>query len=291
MKEGILLINQKGQQKNTTNYSERALTRSNVYLAEVMNPEDKYYFINHLSPSVQSPEITKWAQTYDLSVEEDVDSRQSIELLINKLDQRSRSRPVNDKYTKVKPVIKEIFTAHYSLALKYIYQVDLENGEFYLVKHSSDWYILHYYGATEPLSIEIDFRDSVEDLWLMFFCRRGLKGRPNVRKNGQAVTETLFKQALNLTIKFLYDPDSVSVFLNDYIRNFKLVCQGDTKIEDFIISGEKSFQAILSQLESRKEYLQKRLIENDHDSATDRVKLRGELEGIVYATNVINENK
>ena len=62
-------------------------------------------------------------------------------------------------------------------------------------------------------------------------------------------------------------------------------------MEDFIISGERSFEAVLTQLQSRKEYLQKRLIENDDDSATDRLKLRGELEGVTYAINVINENK
>jgi hypothetical protein len=59
----------------------------------------------------------------------------------------------------------------------------------------------------------------------------------------------------------------------------------------FIISAEKSFQAILDQLTSRKEYLEKRRIENDQHSTIDRVKFRGELEGILYAINVINANK
>ncbi len=54
-------------------------------------------------------------------------------------------------------------------------------------------------------------------------------------------------------------------------------------------SAEKSFQTISDQLTSRKEYLEKRLIENDADSTLDRMKFRGELEGI--AINVINANK
>ena len=56
-------------------------------------------------------------------------------------------------------------------------------------------------------------------------------------------------------------------------------------------SAEKKFQTIPDQLTSRKEYLEKPLIENDADSTLDRRKFRGELEGIVYASNVINANK
>ncbi len=111
------------------------------------------------------------------------------------------------------------------------------------------------------------------------------------RKKASPITEVQFKQFLNLTIQFLYDPDSLITFLNDYIKNFYLLCQGEMKIEGFIISAEKSFQIISDQLTSRKEYLERRLIDNDKDSALDRMKFRGELDGIKYAMNVINANK
>ena len=80
-------------------------------------------------------------------------------------------------------------------------------------------------------------------------------------------------------------------FFHDYLKNFYKLCEGDTKIEGFIISAEKSFQIISDQLTFRKEYLEKRLIENDADTTLDRMKFRGELEGILYAMNVINANK
>lgn len=125
----------------------------------------------------------------------------------------------------------------------------------------------------------------------MFKCIPGFSGRPTARKNASPITDLQFKQFLNLTLQFLYDPDSLTTFLNDYIKNFYKLCKGETKIEGFIISAEKSFEIISDQLSSRKEYLEKRLIENDKDSALDRMKFRGELEGIKYALNVINANK
>lgn len=257
-----------------------------------MNSEDRYYYVRYVAPNRQLPEIIKWNQSYTLVVEEDVDFRQYIELTAYKLD-KTNPKAVSGKYIKVKPVIKEIFSTHYSLALKYIHEAGTSEGEFYLIKNSSDWYQAHYYSDNdkEAFTIEIDFRDSIEDLWLMFFCKPGLKGRPNARKKAVAITDTLFKQLLNLTIQFLYDPDSVPLFLNDYIKNFKLLCEGETNVESFVISAEKTFQKILQHLETRRESLQRRLVENDQDSTTDRIKLRGELDGIIYAIKTIKTNK
>lgn len=255
--------------------------------------EDKYYYI--INPSLQRnvPVVMKWNESFTVEVEENVDFRQDIDLSINKLSQKNISKPVSDKYKKVKPVIKEIFWDHYTLALKFIHETEIDDGEFYLSKKSKNWYVIEYYSKNEKekRKIEIDFRDNIEDLWLMFRCTPGFNGRPYARKNASPITEVQFKQFLNLTIQFLYDPDSLTTFLNDYIKNFYLLCKGETKIEGFIISAEKSFQIIIDQLASRKQYLERRLIENDKDSALDRMKFRGELVGILYAINVINSNK
>jgi len=254
--------------------------------------ENKYYYITYPSSQRHLPEVVKWNESFTVEVAENVDFKQVIDLSINKL-QKNVSKPVSDKYKKVKPVIKEIFLDHYTLALKFIHESDIDDGEFYLSKKSKDWYVIEYYSKNEKekRKIEIDFRDSIEDLWLKFSSTPGFNGRPIARKKASPITEVQFKQFLNLTIQFFYDPDSLTTFLNDYIKNFYSLCQGETKIEGFIISAEKSFQIISDQLTSRKEYLEKRLIENDNDSALDRMKFRGELEGILYAMNVIKANK
>jgi len=258
-----------------------------------MASEDKYYYITHPSSQRQLPEVMRWNESFTIEVEENVDFRQCIDLTVYKLKQKNIPKPVGDKYTKVKPVIKEIFLTHYTLALKFIHETEIDEGEFYLFKNSSDWYVVEYFSKDEKkrCKIEIDFRDSIEDLWLRFDCTPEFKGRPAARKKASPITNIQFKQFLNLTIQFLYDPDSITTFLSDYVKNFYLLCQGNANIQGFIISAEKSFQAILDQLTSRKEYLEKRLIENDHDSTIDRVKFRGELEGILYAINVIISQK
>ncbi len=50
---------------------------------------------------------------------------------------------------------------HYTLTLKFIHETDIDNGEFYLFKNSSDWYVVEYYSKNEKdrCKIEIDFRD------------------------------------------------------------------------------------------------------------------------------------
>ena len=77
--------------------------------------EDKYYYITHPMSERQPPQVMKWNENYTLEVEENVDWRQCIDLTANKLNQKDMSKPVNNKYTKVKPVIKEIFYSHYTL--------------------------------------------------------------------------------------------------------------------------------------------------------------------------------
>ena len=100
-----------------------------------MVSDDKYYYITHPSSDRQLPEVLKWNENFTLAVEENVDFRQVIDLSSNKFKQKSISKPVSDKYTKVKPVIKEIFLSHYTLALRFIHETDIDDGEFYLFQN------------------------------------------------------------------------------------------------------------------------------------------------------------
>jgi hypothetical protein len=257
-----------------------------------MSNEDRYYYITPLLSDRQLPRLMKWNETFNLTVEENVEWRQCFELTSLKSGDKDTEKPKSDKYTRYKPVIRETFLDHYSLALKYLHETALDEGEFYLYEHSNRWFEILYFSKDEKQrrSIEIDFRDFIDNLWLMFLCVPGHSGRPSARKKAVAIPVDRFKQFLNLTIQYLYDPDSLAVYLGDYIKNFKQLIKGDTKIEGFIISGEKATENILNQLEARKDYLEKRLIENDSDSVNERLKLRGELEGIGYAIKVVKSS-
>jgi hypothetical protein len=139
--------------------------------------------------------------------------------------------------------------------------------------------------------ISVRHREEIEDLWLTLSSVPGHKDRANIRKKGTAIANERFRQFLNLTIQFFYDPDSLSLFLEDFIKNFRLLFEGENKMVGLIISVSKSFEQIVNQLQARTQNIEKRLIENDSDSKINRAKLSGELEGINYALKVINMYK
>lgn len=258
-----------------------------------MAKEDRFYYTKPVIESItfgkRHPQILKDNPNYLIEVEEDVDFRQVIGLTICKHKQSNFPKLASTEYDKVTPVIKEIFLKHYNLALKFIHEINISDGEFYIYPRSKDWWQLCYFSndLKNKWNIEIDFRDSMDDLWLIIYSRPGHSGRPGFRKNGTPIEAVVFKQFLNLTIQYLSDSESLLILLEDYIRNFRLLASGNERIEGLIISTSKSFEEILNQLDLRKQSLEKRLIENDSDSTIERAKLRGELDGIGYSIKTI----
>jgi hypothetical protein len=121
----------------------------------------------------------------------------------------------------------------------------------------------------------------------MIDSSQGHKERPGFRKSGKAITIDKFMQFLNLNLQFLYDSDSLLIFLEDYLKNFYSLIDEKSHIDGFIVSAEKQFADILEQLSTRKNHIEKRLIEVDTDSSFERAKLRGELDGIEYAIKTV----
>jgi len=260
-----------------------------------MENEDQYFYIKYTPPFNSRRELAylmKWNTMYYLDVYENVDYSQVIHFSIYKLCEKD-TKPTGDKYTKVKPVIKEIFLDHYKLAIKYIHETTLDDGEFYIRRYSKDWTEYQYFSGNEKekQNIKISFSDKIDEFTLKIECEPGHKYRPRFRREGTAIPAEIFKQLLKLSVQFFYDPDGMPILLGEYITKFNLIVGGDTKVEGLVISAAKSFEEIFKQLQLRTDYLEKRLIENDEDTSLDRAKLRGELEGIGYATKVINMNK
>lgn len=227
-----------------------------------MNRKDKYYYINRTSfgrNALHTRRLVRWNPNFEVAVDEEVDHYQYINLSINSLNQGDVAKPVSTEYEIVKPVIKETFFDHYILALKYIHETNTDEGEFYSISHSKDWFIIRLYSKDEKNKeqIEIDFRNNVEGLWLSIYATKSHKHRPTSRKNGVAIEPTKFRQFLNLTIQFLRDPDSYLIFLEDYIKGFVLLSEGKDKLESFLNVARKSFENVLSQLTRRKENLEK----------------------------------
>jgi len=193
----------------------------------------KYFYYTYPSSSFSSrtmPQVVKWEEDVAVEVDESVDFRQHISLTLDKLPQKNIRPPKSDKYLKVNPILPEVFSRIYNLGLKLISEIDVSEGEFYLTKHDKDWYVVEYFSLDEKhrWSISIDLRDAVDNLWLMLFSSRGHKGRPQTRKKGTPISIAEFKQYLNLTLKFLSDPDSYKVYLYEYLKSFYALCTEDS---------------------------------------------------------------
>lgn len=261
-----------------------------------MSNESKYYYkkpVNTYSSDRWVPHIIKWNKYYNVEVDENVEYIQRIEVVIDKFEGNRYGKPKSTEYEKVKPILEELFLDYYNLALRKINESDYEDGEIYIIKHSESWFEVEYYSVDEKdkRRFVIDFRDFIEDLNLTIYNFHGHKGRPNARKYGSLINSEIFKQFFNLTLKFLSDSNSYKIYLESYLKSFYGLARGDKSIEVFDVTAEKSFKDILKQLEERKSTIEKQLIESDSDSKQDRIKLRGELDGINYAISTINIHK
>lgn len=259
-----------------------------------MLDEDKYYYIKRVNIDLnwgRDSKVVKWHPEYQVDVDEEVEYYQYISVCVNKLGQKGIEKPSSSKYEKVKPIIREIFLEHYSLAVRNFQEYENNEGECYIHHNSKDWIVIRYFSINEKqkLSIEIDFRNSIDDLWLMIHREHGHKHRPTARKNGTAISLDDFHQFLHLTAGFLSDSDSFLVFVEDYIKNMRRLSEGEEKITGLLFSSEKSFETIIEQLNKRKKAIEMRLIDNDADPANERANLRGELKGIDYAISTIEK--
>jgi len=262
-----------------------------------MTKESKYYYITYYqflySSSNQQPILVKWNEHYYVDINENVEDRQVFNISIDKLSDRGFDKPKSTEFEKVKPILGDLFNDYYFLALRTLSAKDFKEGEYYIIKNRKEWIQVEYYPLKEKdrYSLSIDFNNNIKEFMLELNRSLGHKGRPNARKNGSPIEFEEFIQYLNLTLKFLADPDSYKVYLETYLKNFNNLVNGKNIVEAFDISSAKVFEKILNQLNGRKATVEKRLIEEDSDALEDRIKLRGELEGLNYAISTIKIHK
>ena len=258
-----------------------------------MELEDKYYYVNS-KMNRQGNSLVKWNERFTIDVSEEYEWKQYIEVYLLKYKDKPE-KPKSESYQKVRPILKELFEDHYDGALRFIAKTNIEEWEHYIIKIDKKRIRIEAYSTKESNtigSISITLLNDIEDVDFTIFASRDLKGRPQARKHGTLITYEHFKQALNLTLQYLSDHESLLVYHEQFCNNFFQIVNGNAnKVELFDISAEKSFKQIILQLEKRKKEIEKRLIENDQDSKDIRLQLRGELEGINYSLKTIDIHK
>jgi len=257
-----------------------------------MNESIKSYYLTAKGSdySIRRPSrVVLWHKNYYIEVEEDVEYKQDLEIYVGRFPEEVVGKPKSDQWEIVKPILNELFFDHYLIALKRLNKIDLSEGEFYLISHNKDWFQVEYFSVDRKPGnhISIDFRDSIDSLWLMVRGSSSQRSRSRARKDGVPMTVTHFKQIFDLTLKYLSDSYSLKILLLNYIKSFKSLCEGEIDYELFKISDEKIFEKVVDKLKVRKRNIEERLIQNDKDSESERIKLRGEIDGINYALETI----
>src|SRR6478609_3601477 len=111
--------------------------------------DEKYYYKKPTTEYTarNQPQIIKWHPLYSVEIDEDVDHRQYISFNFDKLEQDDIGKPRSNQFEKVKPIIKEVFINYYSLAIKFIHDTEIDDGEFYLLEHSKSWFEIAYFSS------------------------------------------------------------------------------------------------------------------------------------------------
>lgn len=256
-----------------------------------MSKEIKYYYITYDPGDTfnKYPVLVKWNEIYCVQVNENVDDQQHIILQIDKVPKEDILIPKSDKYQKVRSIIKKTFLDHYNLAFKFIKETFIAEGEFYILKKGKGQIHIAYFSVDKKNQehISIDFSDRIDDFTLRVASSTEFSQRRAFRKKAEPITLEQFTQYLHLTLQFLHDPNSYLIYMEDYLKSFYSLASGNEEIGELIKSAGKSVELIIQQLQQRKAVIEKRLIEEDSDSSTNRIRLRGELDGINYAIKTI----
>ncbi|WP_289054304.1 hypothetical protein [Carboxylicivirga marina] len=254
----------------------------------------KYYYCSDKSKfsNRTNPQLIKWNELYYITINEAIDHSQYFSVTVEKLE-RNLEKPKSSKYESVKPIIEDVFNDYYFNSLRYISEVNYKNGEFYIIKNNQKSIHLEHYCDVNKTRrhVKLDIYNNIEDLWITLKHDSLFGGRPGARKNGTPITHNEFQQYVNLTLKFLSDPNSYKIYLENFIDNLYKLTNGDDIIDDFDMSATRAFRNILKQLDQRKVYIEKQLIDNDELTKLDRVKLRGELDGIKYGIKTVKINR
>lgn len=255
--------------------------------------QDKYYYI-HSDKGDYSRSFHKWNERFTINIFEDYETTQLVDIYILKYRERLL-KPTSSPYEKVRPVIMEIFEDYYNGALRFITRYNIEDWEYYITQNSKGSAKIEAYSSDKSVNkgfIKLELNNDIENLSLIIHAFEGIRGRKHARNNGDLITYEHFKQFLNLIFKFLSDHNSLLINHKSFTDDFnELLTDDSKKINLFDISAEKSFKQIITQLMKRKKAIERRLIENDKDSTNDRLRLRGELDGIIYSLKTIDINK
>jgi hypothetical protein len=194
--------------------------------------------------------------------------------------------PKTDEYTIVKASSKQIFDQAYSTFLRTAHQCNVAKGEYYLMKRNDGhpngmaWYS----EATESkMGLQIQFYDHPKDFSLTIEHIKTWQGVQHFRRAGNIIKGEQFHLFFKAALNFLHDANNYSSNFRKLVIDFKEILHGRevqiNKDENWALGNSIASVQIKDRISS----IEKRLIEVDNDAPDERMKLRGELEGLKFA--------
>ncbi len=260
-----------------------------------MAESNKYYFVkSSFSLSGQREYITKWNERYIIDVHENYEWTPYISVDILKYNEKME-RIKNEKYQKVKTVLEELYNDYHNGTLNFLSKWNFPDWEYYITDNTKNWIKIEAYSSedsTNKGNITLSLSDHIENLHYTISTDKGVSGRRSARNHGTPITYEHFCQFFNISLQYLADHESILIRFEQFRDNFRSLSEGkNDEVKIFDYRADESFTKIIDQLAKRKQEIEKRLIENDQDTKEDRLKLRGELEGINYSLTTINIHK
>lgn len=195
----------------------------------------------------------------------------------------------SDEYNIIKSAAKDDFYEAYNRYLQNIHHVDLSDGEFYLVKKKqSHAQGIAWFSKEEKrrLGLLIEFYDNKRDFHLRIDCNiQAGKIVHHFRRASNTLSPSAFRSFFNRIFNFLHDPENYHVGHAILMNQYRLIAVGE--VPEITVPASSSWNPgnsiAVDKIKNRITAIEQRLIGLDTDSSDDRVKMRGELEGLKFA--------
>jgi len=111
--------------------------------------------------------------------------------------------------------------------------------------------------------------------------------RNSFRKSARSIDREVFSQAFQLTKSFISDQISYVINVDSYVAKMQEILNG--RYEPTFEKNLDILEAVVDQLQRKKNQIEYQLIHNDEETPTERERLRGEIAGLHYALQVITQ--
>lgn len=238
--------------------------------------------------------IYRYSSAMMVSVETNIDRRQHICVYFTKNGNKS-AYETDWKSTDaciVKPATKEAFYQAYNHNLAYLHENDYSQGECYL--NTSNGRLPHgmaRFSASEQdkKGLIIAFHNEPKDFTLRIDNFKTWKGIQHFRKAGHVIELSQFAQFYKGVLHFLHDPENYEIHYELLIQQFKAIIVGEQPELPTYSYMPLDHNPIREKIEYRIAAIEKRLIELDSDSREERIKMRGELDGLKFALQLMQQ--